>query len=360
MKQQITIRNTRELELKKSMLNFKMFSLMKKQLFSLVMGFALIVMASTGAWAQANGLSPASAYWHLAGSVHQLQVNNHTGTTYLWAVQSVLCDGTTAGAAAVPVITGGNTYQATITYPDAAAGIYRFTVTESSADANACSTVRQFWTAIMNVNVVVIASNAAGNATGLALSTCNDYSLRNGVNGNLVGNTDAQDNTNNLNGWNTNTALYNERFVNVTLSTSDGTGCSGMTSIPAANTFAWRFDYTIAGNNYITPDNFITFGAAPAGATIAAPTDETNTISVAVGTTSITLPLQSFIRWGLTDTDQDQDFTFTVDSNTAVLDDDATLDYTDGKEPVASNGDNTSASQHIDASPATPRIILNY
>jgi hypothetical protein len=181
----------------------------------------------------------------------------------------------------------------------------------------------------------------------------------NGVNGNLVGNTNPQDNTNSLGTWKNN-ALYNQRWVNVTLSVSDASGgCAGMTSVPAANTFAWKFDYTIAGTNYAAGTNFITMTPV-AGVTYTDATSIGSTIAVAAGTTSITLPLQSYIRWGVTNSDQDQDFVFTVVSNTTVLDDDAVLDYTDGKEPVANNGDNASASQHIDASPATPRITINY
>ncbi len=113
------------------------------------------------------------------------------------------------------------------------------------------------------------------------------------------------------------------------------------------------------------PDNFITLLPATnivgtGSVTYTAATDETNVITVDRGVTAFTIPLQSFIRWGATDTDQDQDFTFTVDSNSTVLDDDGTLDYTDGREPVSRNTNNASASQHIDASPATPRITVTY
>jgi hypothetical protein len=337
------------------MFNVKMLSLMKKQLFSLVMMLAF-VFAGTIVFAQNTGLSPTDPIWHLPGSTHGLQVANHTGTSYTWNIYGSNCSGVSTGAAVGASITSGS-YQATITYTAAASGMYLVECVEASTGDNLCSTRRQFWTAIMNIDVIVTASNATGTElTGGALSTCNDYSTLHGSN--LVGNANTDDNTNDLNGWITNT-LYNERYVHVALTVADLSGCTGMTGAPAASAFAWQFTYTIAGTNYISPSNFIGMQAVT-GVTNATPTAATGTISVAATTTTFTIPLRSYIRWGLTNTDQDQDFTFTVDSGSTVLDgSDGDVLYDDGTEPAANNGNNQSASQHIDASPATPRIVVN-
>jgi hypothetical protein len=367
MKQKITIKKTRELELKKSMLNVKIFSLMKKQLFSLVMVLALIVIGGTSAWAQ-DGLTVGTAYWHLPNSVHGVQVANHGATsTYAWTIRTAACDGSDNGVAVGASITTG-AYQATITYTDAATGVYRITATEATVGDNLCSTVRVFYTAIMNIDVVVTASNAAGaTIAGAALSTCNDYpSLNTPVGSSIVGNTDVLDNTNNLNTWQSLT-WYNQRYVNVVLNTADLSGCP-VAGAPAASAFAWQFQYVIAGNNYAAPDNFIAMQAAinlvgAGNVTYTDATSDASTITVDRGVTAFTIPLRSYIRWGLTNIDQDQDFTYTVNTGSAVLDglNDVDLLYDDGTEPsdVAHTANNVSASQHIDASPATPRITIN-
>jgi hypothetical protein len=368
MKQKMTIKKTRELELKKSMLNVKIFSLMKKQLFSLVMVLALIVIAGTSAWAQ-TGLAVGTPIWHLPGSTHGVQVANHGATsTYTWAIRTSACDGSDNGAAVGASITTG-AYQATITYTGAATGMYRITCTETTVGVapadNNCSTVRVFWTAIMNIDVVVTASDAAGaTISGNALSSCNDYpSLNTPVGSSIVGNTDLLDNTNNLNAWQS-ASWYNTRYANVVLSVADLSGCA-VAGAPAASAFAWQFTYTIAGNNYAAPDNFIAMQPATnlVGTGNVAYTDATSdasTITVDRGVTAFTIPLRSYIRWGLTNIDQDQDLTYSVDSGATILDGaDTDTDYDDGTEPAANFANNTSASQHIDASPATPRITVN-
>lgn len=361
MKQKFTTKEIRELSNLK--FNVKMFSLMKKQLFSFVMMLALIVFAGTSAMAQ-DGLTPNTAYWHLPSSVHGVQVANHTNTTYDWAITKSTCLGVADGAATGASITTGN-YQATITYTSAATGMYRITCTET---ANSCSTVREFFTAIMDIDVVTIASDAIGTAiTGGALTTCNDYSTI--MSTSLVGNTDAEDNTNSLNTWKDNTAtplFQNVRYVTVTLNTSDLSGCSSVLNAPVANTFNWQFNYTITGTNYDADDNFVTMSTAanPGTGTITYTdaADLTSTISVTAGTSSFTIALNSYIRWGLTDTDEDQEFVFDIDNTSTVLDGgDADSDYDDGTETsdATHTDNNNSASQHIDASPATPRIIIN-
>lgn len=343
-------------EIINSMFNLKMFCLMKKHVYSLMMVLALVVLAGTNAWAQ-DGLSVGTAYWHLPGSTHGVQVASHTNTSYTWAITKAGCDGSAGAAveAGTTITTGSNT--ATITYAETAAGTYRITCTEATTGDGLCSTIRQFYTAIMSIDVIVNASDAAGaTISGAALTGCNDYSLLNSGS-TLVGNADTDDNTNSLGSWQ-NTNLYNQRWVNVSLSVADQSGCT-VASAPAASDFAWQFNYTIAGTNY--PANFITMQPVT-GVTYTDATDVTSTIDVAAGTTSITLPLRSYIRWGTTDTDMDQDFTFTVDTGSAKLDgSDGDSTYDDGTEPTDATtiANNVSASQHIDAAPATPRITIN-
>jgi len=365
MKQEITSEKKKELELKlkKSMLNFKMFSLMKKQLFSLVMMLALIVIASTSAWAQ-DGLTVTSAYWHMPGSTHGVTVDSHTNATYVWGITAANCDGTEGAAAeaGTTITSGSNT--ATITYSANATGVYRVTCIEAYGG---CQTIRQFYTAVMNINVVVTSTLADGTTPANA-SDCNDYDERGpGSIDWLVPNLDADDNGGtaaDLEAHINATNLYNTRWVHVVLSVSDDAGCPGIAGMPSAADLAWRFNYTIAGSpvaNTEYTDNFIGLQTSiPAGAVYSAPAtyDGTATVAVPEGTTAITIPMWSNIRWGLTDTDADQPFTFAASS--VVVDDDGNADYTDGGESAANAlVGNESSAQTIEASPATPRITIN-
>jgi hypothetical protein len=372
MKQEITSEKKKELEFKKSMFNVKIFSLMKKQLFSLVMLLAIMVFAGTSAWAQ-TGYGVSTAVWHIPGSTHSVTVDaSHTGTTYAWVVESINCDSTVkATPSPVPVITAASasTHTAVFTYPADASGMYRFRVTEQTTGTGdaGCSTIREFYTAVMNVDVTVVASNEDGTTTGLELSRCNDYTLRTSFNpAYLVPNTDANDYANNLPDF-VSASLFNQRWVHVTLATTDGSGCTVGTTAPAATSFYWMFDYTIAGLQYAgnadADDNNFTGMQPVTSVTYLGATDAINTIGVAAGTAEFTIPLRSNIRWGTTEADRDQHFTFTV-SNVhlkstapATIGDEAL--YTDGGESTANQSvGNVSTEQIIHASPATPRITV--
>jgi len=364
MEQKFTKQKIEKIEFKKSMFNVKMFSLMKKQLFSFVIALALIVIAGTSAWAQ-DGLTVATAYWHMPGSTHGVQVDNHSGATYTWGITMAACDGTEGGAveAGTSISSGSNT--ATITYSANASGVYRVTCTEAYGG---CSTIRQFYTAVMNVDVIVTSTLADG-TTAAPASDCNDYDERGpGSVDWLVPNVTADDGGGtaaNLAGHINATTLYNTRWVHVVLTVAPSVGGCTVNNAPTAASLAWRFNYTIAGSpvantNYTS--NFIGLQTSiPAGAAYSNPAvyDGTATVSVPAGTTAITIPMWSNIRWGTDDTNADQPFTFSASS--VVVDDDATLNYTDGGESTANatSGNNTSAVQTIEASPATPRITIN-
>jgi hypothetical protein len=366
MEQEITSEKKKELELnlksKKSMFNVKIFSLMKKQLFSLVMVLALIVMAGTGALAQNTGWSQADAIWHLPGSSHVVQVESHVGSTYTWTIQAVTCAGV-PGATTTGHVGGSTTNSETITYDETASGMYRITCDED----NGCHTIREFFTSIMSIDVVAYASDAAGVTLGAGpLASCNDYALPTMNNSNLVTNDVLED------GGATSALFtafhrndrYNERYVTVRLDVTDGSGCAGIAGAPAADDFNWTFDYTIAGTN-IDATNFRGFGTLPAWATNATPTALTGAIVVTAqaGSSTVIMPLQTLIRWGLTDTDQDQVLGFTVDTGSAMLDgSDTDNTYDDGTEPTtpaAITDNNVTEDQLINASPATSRIVIN-
>jgi hypothetical protein len=333
---------------------------MKKQLFSLVMLLALVVLAGTSAMAQ-DGLSIETAIWHLAGSSHNLEVNEHTDFTYLWTIEAITCDGTTASATTTAHVAPNNAFQTVLSYDTDASGIYRITLVETDGD-NGCNTRREFFTAVMSVDVTVIASDATINAAA-DLTTCNDYELIRGSN--LVGNTDADDGGADALGTWTNAALFNQRWVNIVLSTSNTAACPAILNAPLASDFNWNFTYdvTSTGGSTTFADEFLGFQPAiintttvpAATVTYSDNTDLSNTVQVQAGITNITIPLRTNIRWATTDVDQDQNFTYTV---SAVELDDADTDsnFDDGTETTLTN--NASLEQVIHASPATPRISV--
>jgi len=168
MKQEITSEKNKELELKskKSMLNFKNFSLMKKQLFSLVMMLALIVIAGTSAWAQSDGTST-NPYVHANGSSHTLTVLDNANSSFAWTTNAAAAD-VTLGA------TNGNTLD--IEWSETAAGSFWFDVTETNtaAPAMACqTTVRRVYIFIIDFDVRVYVSDVNGTELTLAgLTAC--------------------------------------------------------------------------------------------------------------------------------------------------------------------------------------------
>jgi hypothetical protein len=343
------------------------------------MVLAMVILAGTSAMAQ-DGLSISSAIWHMPASVHGVKVVENTNTAYSWVINNVNCtDGSTAATsngASIAAVTDEN-WKATITYTAAATGVYRIEVTETTTTAAKpnCSTVREFFTAIMDANLVVIASNSDGTVAGLALESCNDYSLAANNGSDLVNNVDTDDNSDNLNGWNdaTNTS-YNQRWAKVTLSVSSlvsGAGCT-VDNAPEVTDYDWQFDYEISGTNMVdgTNDNYLGLQAAttiedgstgtgavtlPDPATVA-----TGTISVSGDASSFVLPIRSMVRWGLSDVDQDQQLIVTVSSLGLDSDSDTDTDYDDGGESTTNAAaGNVSDTQVIHASPATPRITID-
>jgi hypothetical protein len=171
MEQQIRNENFREIEFKKSMFNVKMFSLMKKQLFSLVMMLAIVVLASTSAWAQPNGTAT-NPFWHVNNSTHTLTVTANASSSFSW----VASDPT-----ALSSFTGDNTNSATITWDEDAAGIYYFDVTETD-NTNACEqTIRRVYIGVLAFDIYAYFSdNAGGDIEGTgAMAGCSEGTVAN-------------------------------------------------------------------------------------------------------------------------------------------------------------------------------------
>jgi hypothetical protein len=198
---------TRELELKKSMLNVKFFSLMKKQLFSLVMLLALIVIAGTSVKAQ-DGLTFATPYSMVVGSVGSFNAADAGGTTaatsWTWTVwdisTAVQAYATNGGAASnateyryvtsLANLAAGPSNTATcfinwLSAPSqAGATMYAVQVITSNGT---CTTTRRFFVSVFDFNVSIVLCDATGATEYIAnQATCNTWSgliIGNDVNG---------------------------------------------------------------------------------------------------------------------------------------------------------------------------------
>jgi hypothetical protein len=196
MEQKIKIKGIRELELKKSMLNFKIISLMKKQLFSLVIGLALIIIAGTSVKAQ-DGLTFVTPYVMIVGSVGSFDAPDAGGpnaaTTWTWSVWDV------ASAAEAYAAGGGTGSNATefrfvngltdltagvsnaqtcyvnwLSAPSQGGTMYAIQVLTSNGT---CSTIRRFYVSVFDFDVSIVLCDATGATEyGTDQATCNTWS----------------------------------------------------------------------------------------------------------------------------------------------------------------------------------------
>lgn len=127
---------------------------MKKQLFSLVMMLALIVIAGTSAWAQPSNGTAALPYWHVNGSTHILSVVAVGSNTYAWTTDALPAD-VTMGAT--------NSNSLTITWSETAAGAFYFDVTETEPAPSTCAvTVRRVYVSVLAFDIYAYFSTNAG------------------------------------------------------------------------------------------------------------------------------------------------------------------------------------------------------
>jgi hypothetical protein len=347
-------------------LTIKMFSLMKKQFFTLVMMLAIVVLAGTSAMAQIG--IPTSADTHFTGSTHTYTVADHSaiGNTYAWAILTASGSPTLVSGAAADAshysITGGNTSNAfTFEWTPAASGYYSIQVTESNESTrNSCSTVRQYFVLVIDFDLHLFASTSAGVEISAAadLATC-------GSNGDynpwFNNETDLTDNRTEGDGSAANP--YSVRYVTATLTSSTGIDLASVD-------YRWYFPYTITGgdDNYdvsIVPYNHT------AAVTVVNTTFNSGNVTVELesGATvaSVTFEIRYQPKWA----NDESDILLTMSNaqNTCKLDGiDTDLLFDDGTESTANYGttpgsadplSNQTRQQTIYVSPATSTITLS-
>lgn len=183
---------------KNECLKFKTVSLMKKQIFTLMMLLALMVMAGGSAFAQmGTGDTRTDSRLVVVGSVSTFSIADAVttggtpGTSFAWSVYSVTDDAeayaTNGGTAAtasqarfvtdVTTLTAGATNETTayvnwLAAPDAG-DTYAVQVIVNNAN---CSTTRRFFVSVFDFTVSIQLCDASGNAYAADQTRCNTWS----------------------------------------------------------------------------------------------------------------------------------------------------------------------------------------
>ena len=151
-----------------------MFSLMKKQFFTLVMMLAIVVLAGTSAMAQQIGAvnDQTHGFVMVAGSTHTFTITPAQGTD---GIQWTLYDITRsqACAAAQATLNNATTAVAQVVWTNNSIGQYYAQVVETRAGVACANTTRRFYITIVDFDVLVYAADAAGERiSGTNLLAC--------------------------------------------------------------------------------------------------------------------------------------------------------------------------------------------
>lgn len=339
MEKQITIEKQKKLK-NETMFNFKNVSLMKKQLFSLMMAFALVVGLSVSAWAQAGIGTVAAPQLQFPGALRTFTITNDADrASATWSVYD-LSEGEDADAADCDPLTGtGNSFA--ITWESTAVGNYYIQVVD--VDNNGCSTTRRFYVTIANFDVNVYACTSTGVRIpdgDAALNGCGNsipYNAWDNDNATTSGLTftddDASANGDLTDVHGTDGTALSRRYVAVEISSD-----IDLSTLQ----YYWRFPFTVTSIN--ADADFVRAVSLTTEATVAADGESTVTIepiAPAAGMrTKIILALDWNVRWGT-----DIDFYFNIAQATTVLSANGTT-YNAGTE-----GDNRYTTDTASADP---------
>ncbi len=182
MEQEITSEKIKKLELKKSMLNFKILSLMKKQLFYLVLVLALIAGSIKSGYAQIGATAAENDATHryimVTGSQHTFTVaRSNDANTIAWSVWTDVATpvDVTANTTNVESSSGANTEDFQLRWARSAFGNYYIQAVETDADnaAGCATTTRRFFVTIIDFDIYVYASTSTGaEISGALLDAC--------------------------------------------------------------------------------------------------------------------------------------------------------------------------------------------
>jgi hypothetical protein len=299
MKKESTIKKN---ELKKTMLNFKIFSLMKKQLFSLVILLAIMVIGSR-AFGQGLGLDPDDPKMVAVGSISQFSITQ-TGDVADDINWEVL-DLTVAECAAFggsTAATAGTDYQFVTSLVDAgthdpddgttayvkwlqqndATNYFVVQVTTTYSTTSTCSTVRRFYVSVFDFEVNVYLCDATGAVAGnpegtiftavaaeAPITICNSWD-DDVVDNALSGTGLAAMHADSINNTTANENKYTDTYFKVRIALTGNPGTLDLDQIK------WRFRYSLQNLNGAVLDIY-QVSQTPAGESTANFLDVSNT-----------------------------------------------------------------------------------
>ena len=145
-------------------LTIKMFSLMKKQFFTLVMMLAIVVLASTSAMAQNN--TATSRQIMITGSTHTFTVTPVGTNTVEWLVYKEAAPGGEATTADVVSYARGSSASYAVNWAESASGNYYIEATETRQNTglgqNCANTVRRYYVTVYDFDVEAYISDING------------------------------------------------------------------------------------------------------------------------------------------------------------------------------------------------------
>jgi len=339
---------------------------MKKQLFSLMMAFALVVGLSVSAFAQFGVGTQDAPQMQFPGASKTFTLTNAipASGSRAWLVYDET-EGEDADASDCTVLTG-TAASFTTQWASTATGTYSIRVTDTNSQG--CATTRYFYVTIANFDVDVYACTSAGVRIPVgdgALAGCGQNAAYNAFDNELThigaGTVTFNDpapvdgELGDVEG----TSPYNRRYVRVDIS-STGANQIDLSTID----YWWQFDFTVTGD---VNTDYVAVSTTNAEATATTAAGGGNVIVTPIGVandggmqTSVILALDFYVRWG-----SDVSFAVNVASANTRLSDDG-ITYNDGNEPTynyygtaadANNPQsNVSAVQTFYGSPATSVI----
>lgn len=315
------------------MFNLKIIKM--KKLFSLLsllvlIGISVNVMGQGSQ--QTATINSTRNYWVNSSDAGVTQIATHVGNGYAWKVY--IWDGsvdyttdtwaataTDATAATdfnfVTASSGTNIYKSQIKWLKT--GTYVVEIVETSTGTTSCTTVRRFGVTIIDLDLLVVTKNNDGDVITSAATYCNTNE------GDIYGDADNDD----LNNASVTPVMGTMVMTyEISLFTDKGGSTNLATALPLAG---WKFTAIDASTIPASPGN-VTW--AVTGATGTYTTGGTNTLTVAPGTSVVTIT--ATIKNIAAATTEDYELKFSVAPSSVLVENggSSTTDYAEGQEPA--------------------------
>lgn len=317
-----------------------------KNLFSLI---CLVVLLGISASVMGQGsqqtatINSTRNYWVNSADLGVTQIAAHVGNSYAWSVYT--WDGTTdyTGTAWTPTAatagtafnfvgtsSGTNVYKSSIKW--LSTGTYVVEIVETSTGTTACTTVRRFGVTIIDLDLLVVTKDHLDATLATPGLYCNTNT------GDIYGDSDVDD----LNDASVTPVMETMVMTyEISLFTAMGGTANIATTLPSAG---WKFT-AVDASIIPTPLGNVTW-AISAGATGTYTTGGTNVITVAPGTSVVTIT--ATIKNIAAAATEDYVLNFSIDPATVLVENggSSATDYAEGQEPATYIGGTAAPTSH--------------